>query len=294
MAITATLVKELRERTGAGMMECKKALTEADGDMDAAIEILRKKGTAKADKRADKIAAEGTIACVNDGAKAALVEVNCETDFVAKEDDFVSFANAVAVTVNEQQPDSVDALNAMTLYGGNITVEAARTGLITKIGENITVRRFSVMVAQDGEKISDYVHTGSRIAVLVHSRGGRDDLGRDIAMHIAHSKPLCINKEGVPEELVAKERTVAEAQAKESGKPANIIEKMVEGKLQKFLNEVSLMGQAFVKDPDQTIEKLLKSEKAEVLAFVRYEVGEGIEKKKDDFVAEVMAQAKGA
>lgn len=293
MAITAAMVKELRERTGAGMMECKKALTESAGEMDAAIETLRKKGAAKADKRAGKVAAEGTIACINDGSKATLVEVNCETDFVAKDENFMAFAGAVATTIAEQQPQSLEALNEMTLYGGNNTVEAGRMELITKIGENINVRRFTTLVAGAGEKISDYVHTGSRIAVLVRSRGGRDDLGRDIAMHIAHSKPLCVDKDQVPEDLIAKERSVAEAQAQESGKPANIIEKIVDGKIQKYLNEVSLLGQPFVKDPDQSIAKLLKSEQAEVLAFARFEVGEGIEKKTDDFVAEVMAQAKG-
>jgi len=294
MAITAAMVKELRERTGAGMMECKKALTESDGDMDAAIEALRKKGAAKADKRADKVAAEGTIACVNNGDTATLVEVNCETDFVAKDDNFVAFANAVAETVADQRPQTVEDLTKMALHGSDATVEAARTDLINKIGENMNVRRFVTLTAQPGEKISDYVHTGNRIAVLVHSRGGREDLGRDIAMHIAHSKPLCVDKEQVPQELVAKERAVAEAQAQESGKPANIIEKIVDGKIQKYLNEVSLLGQPFVKDQDQNIAKLLKAEQAEVLDFIRYEVGEGIEKKSEDFVAEVMAQAKGS
>jgi len=293
MAITATMVKELRERTGAGMMECKKALTETDGDMEAAIELLRTKGAAKADKRANKVAAEGTIACLNDGMNAILVEVNCETDFVAKDENFVGFANAVAATIAERQPGSVEELSAMPLHGGSGTVEAARTDLITKIGENMSIRRFAALLAKDGERVSDYVHTGNRIAVLVHTRGGRDDLGRDVAMHVAHGKPLCVDKNEVPQELIAKERVVAEAQAKESGKPANIIDKIVDGKIQKYLNEVTLLGQPFVKDPDQSIAQLLKSEGAEVLGFVRFEVGEGIEKKTEDFVAEVMAQAKG-
>jgi len=294
MAITASMVKDLRARTGAGMMECKKALTESGGDIEAAVEALRKSGAAKADKRAGRIAAEGTIAaCVSDdGTRGVVVEVNCETDFVAKDDSFKAFAQAVTETVAQEHPDSVDALRALPLRGGTGTVEEARQALIGKIGEKIDVRRFSSLEAGAQGRISAYLH-GARIGVLVAVTGGGDGLGKDIAMHIAASRPLCVSKDQVPEQTVAKEREIYAAQAEGSGKPAQIMEKMVEGRIKKYLGEITLLGQPFVKDPDTSVEKLLKDERAEVGGFIRYEVGEGLERREDDFVAEVMAQAKG-
>jgi len=295
MAITAELVKELRSRTGAGMMECKRALTEVDGDMEAAVEQLRKKGAAHADKKSGRIAAEGVIvALISDDKKTGvLVEVNCETDFVAKDENFSSYTQAIAKTILSQRPTSVDELAGMALSGSDISVEEARRDLITQIGENINVRRFHILGARSNGKLSAYVH-GNRIGVIVDSSGGRNELGKDIAMHVAASHPLYLSKQKVPEAVLAKEREIFSAQAGESGKPANIVEKIAEGKLQKYLNEVTLLGQPFVKDIEQTVAKLLKSEDAEIHDFVRFEVGEGLERRTDDFVAEVMAQAKGA
>lgn len=294
MAITASMVKELRSRTGAGMMECKNALTEADGDMDAAIEALRKKGAAKADKKAGRIAAEGVVlsALDGEGATGVLVEVNCETDFVAKDDNFQAFAEAVAATVLKARPADVEALAGLKLSGGSQTVEEARVDLINKIGEKISVRRFQILDAPDGARIGAYTH-GTRIGVLVAVEGGRDDLGKDLAMHIAASQPQFIDADEVPQESLDAEKEIFAAQARESGKPENIVEKMVQGRLQKYINEITLLGQSYVKDPDQTVAKLLKAEQARVLAFHRLEVGQGIEKREDDFVSEVMAQAQG-
>ena len=289
MAITAALVKELRERTGAGMMECKKMLTETNGDIDAAIEELRKRGAAQADKKAGRIAAEGTIVTLVDGAKAVAVEVNSETDFSAKDEFFVAFSKQVAQAILSNGPADLDALASSPVDGGQ-TVEEARQALIQKIGENITVRRFEILEAGDGEVVGAYQH-GNKISVLVRLASGSEDLAKDIAMHVAASNPVCISSEQVPAELLEKEREIFSAQAAESGKPAEIMEKMVDGRIRKYLNEVTLLGQSFVKDPDTTVEKLLKSAGAEVKQFVRYEVGEGIEKKEDDFVSEVMAQA---
>ena len=289
MAITAALVKELRERTGAGMMECKKMLTETNGDIDAAIEELRKKGAAQADKKAGRVAAEGTIVTLVEGGVGVAVEVNSETDFSAKNESFIAFANNVAAAILANQPADVEALANVEIAPGE-SVEASRQALIQEIGENITVRRFEVAQANDGEVIGAYQH-GNKISVLVRLAGGSDDLAKDIAMHIAASKPVCISADEVPADLLTKEREIFMAQAAESGKPPEIMEKMVDGRIRKYLNEVTLLGQAFVKDPDQTVEKLLKSAGAEVKQFVRYEVGEGIEKKEDDFVGEVMAQA---
>lgn len=289
MAITASLVKELRERTGAGMMECKKMLTETDGDIDAAIEELRKRGAAQADKKAGRIAAEGTIVTLVEGSTGVAVEVNSETDFSAKNDGFIAFANSVAQTVMAHKPADVEALSASTTDAGQ-TIEEARQALIQEIGENITVRRFEIVEAGDSEVIGAYQH-GNKISVLTRLSNGSEELAKDIAMHVAASKPVCVSADQVPADLLAKEREIFTAQAAESGKPAEIMEKMVEGRIRKYLNEVTLLGQAFVKDPDQTVEKLLKSAGAEVQQFVRYEVGEGIEKKEDDFVSEVMAQA---
>ena len=289
MAITAALVKELRERTGAGMMECKKMLTETDGNIEAAIEELRKRGAAQADKKAGRIAAEGTIITLTEGNKAVAVEVNSETDFSAKDEFFMAFANQVAQTVLANSPADVEALGATATAEGP-TVEEARQSLIQKIGENITVRRFEIIEAADGEVVGSYQH-GNKISVLTRLSGGSEDLAKDVAMHVAASSPVCISSDEVPAELLAKEREIFSAQAAESGKPVEIMEKMVEGRIRKYLNEVTLLGQAFVKDPDQTVEKLVKSAGAEVKQFVRYEVGEGIENKEDDFVSEVMAQA---
>ncbi len=292
MAITAALVKELRERTGAGMMECKKMLVETDGDIEAAIEKMRKSGAAKADKKAGRVAAEGTIALAksDDDKRAVLVEVNCETDFVAKGDDFKAFAADVANAALNSAVADMEALAAVELPGG-ASVEDTRRELVAKIGENITVRRFD-RVETDGV-VGAYLH-GSRIGVLVELKGGDATLAKDVAMHVAASKPECVSEEQVPAEVIEKEKEIFSAQAAESGKPAEIIEKMVNGRIAKFLKEITLVGQPFVKDPDQTVGKLLDSKGAEVVRFARLEVGEGIEKKEEDFVAEVMAQAKGA
>ncbi len=294
MAITAAQVKELRERTGLGMMECKVALLESNGDMDAAIDALRKKAGARVEKKAGRIAAEGAVGIfINpDRRLAAMVEVNSETDFVAKGDDFIGFADAVAAGVANTNPADADALAQMPLPAGKAaTVTQARTDLVAKLGENINVRRF-VRYAAGKRHIGSYLH-GRKIGVLVEIEGGDAALARDIAMHIAASRPAYVSKAEVPQQVIEKEKEVFSAQAKESGKPANIVEKMVAGRVDKFINEVTLLGQAFVKDPEVTVEKLLKSSGASVARFCRYEVGEGIEKGASDFAAEVMAQVKG-
>ncbi len=294
MAITPSMVKELRERTGAGMMECKKALDDAHGDMDLAIESLRKKGAAKADKKAGRIAAEGALGMFvsADQRLAGLAEVNCETDFVAKGEDLQMFARQVAQCAAEQNPADMDALLTLTPTGAAESLDARRRALVAKLGENINVRRF-VRYAADGDaRVSLYLH-GYRIGVLVESAGGRADLGRDLAMHVAASRPLCVSGDEVPAEVVAKEKEIYRAQAAESGKPADIVEKMISGRVSKFLNEMSLLGQPFIKNPEQTVAKLLAAEKASVNRFVRYEVGEGLEKRSEDFAAEVMSQVKG-
>lgn len=292
MAITASLVKELRERTGAGMMECKKALVETDGDIDTAIEMMRKSGAAKADKKAGRVAAEGKIeiATSGDGATVALVEVNSETDFAAKDEGFQAFAKTVAACALANEAADAEALSGMALASGE-TVEEGRKSLISVIGENITVRR-CIIIKRQGDHLGTYSH-GARIGVIVDLKGGSDEMARDIAMHIAASKPVCVKQDDVPAELVEKEKVIFAAQAAESGKPAEIIEKMMIGKVKKFLNEQSLYGQPFVKDPDQNIEKLVKSANADVISFSRLEVGEGIEKKVENFADEVAAQMKG-
>jgi elongation factor Ts len=292
MAITASLVKELRERTGAGMMECKKALTETDGDIEAAIENMRKSGQAKAAKKAGRTAADGVIVIARDGANLAMVEVNCETDFVAKDENFKSFAQAVGERVLNSDVADVEALMALPLHEGeDTTIEEARQALISKIGENMNVRRF---IRHNGVgTLATYSH-GVRIGVMIDITGGDEDLGRDLAMHIAASNPVCVDEEQVPAELLQKEREITEAQARDSGKPDNIIEKMIEGRMRKYLGEITLVGQPFVKDPDTKVGKLLKDAGATVNAFTRFEVGEGIEKKVEDFRDEVMAQAKAA
>jgi len=294
MAITASMVKELRERTSAGMMECKKALTETDGDMEAAVQLLRTSGAAKADKKAGRVAAEGVVSIyISDDKKlGVIVEVNSETDFVAKGDDFKKFADDIAKLVATSNPAGMDELYASKLPSGE-TVDEARRALIAKLGENITVRRFERIEAEGDAEVSSYQH-GTKIGVLVKSSGGNASLGKDIAMHIAALKPICVTPEQVPSEAVEKEKEVFSAQAAESGKPAEIIEKMITGRINKFLNEVALHGQDFVKDPSMSVGKLLKTENATVVHFTRVEVGEGIEKKVEDFAAEVAAQAKGA
>jgi elongation factor Ts len=284
------MVKELRERTGAGMMECKKALVEADGDLDLAAENMRKAGLAKADKKAGRVAAEGAVqvAVADDQKRAAIVEINSETDFVASSEDFRRFASRVADIALSETPADLDALLATDFDGGS--VEEARRALIAKVGENISVRRFAVVESDD--RIGSYVH-GSRIGVLVAMRGADADLAKDIAMHIAASKPQHVSGDDIPADVLAKEKEILSEQAKTEGKPENIIEKMVVGRLQKFIGEITLLGQPFIKDPDMSVERLLEDKSAEVASFIRFEVGEGIEKKADDFVAEVMAQVRG-
>ena len=295
MAITAALVKELRERTGSGMMECKKALVETDGDIDAAIEALRKSGSAKADKKAGRTAAEGSILVQKsgDGNTLLILEVNSETDFVAKDASFVEFANAVANRIVTSKPSSVEELNAMPLADGDSsTVEEARSALVAKIGENVSVRRFELIDAS-GKTAASYLH-GVRIGVLVEMQGGNTDLAKDIAMHVAATNPACVSEADVPQEMIDKEKDIFSAQAAESGKPDEIIEKMVSGRIKKYLREITLLGQPFVKDPDTTIEDLLKTNNASVSRFIRFELGEGIEKKVDNFADEVMAQVQGS
>ena len=293
MQITAAMVKELRERTGSGMMECKKALQEANGDIDTAIENMRKSGLAKADKKAGRVAAEGRIAIKisADGKTAVILEVNCETDFVSGGDDFTSFVNEVAGVALENRPATVEALLELAIDAEQ-SVEDKRKAMVSKIGENIQVRRFEIMNAGAGA-FGSYLH-GTRIGVLLAVENGNDELIKDIAMHIAASRPTCVTEDQVPAELLAKEREILIAQAQDSGKPQDIIEKMVDGRIRKYLAEITLVGQPFVKDPDKTVGALLKDEGATVTGFVRYEVGEGIEKKKENFADEVMAQVKAS
>jgi len=290
MSITAQQVKELRERTGAGMMECKKALQETAGDIEAAIEHMRKTGVAKAAKKAARTAAEGIIVIklTADKKQALIIEINCETDFVGRDESFKAFANAVAEAALAKQTANVDAINNLQLDGE--TVETTRQALIAKLGENIQLRR-AALINSDG-LIGSYIH-GGRIGVVVAINQAKDELGKDLAMHIAASNPQSLKPEDVPESAVSAEKEIFIAQAKESGKPDSIIEKMVQGRIKKFLNESSLTGQPFVKDPGKTVGELLKENNADVTEFVRFEVGEGIEKETQDFAQEVMAQAKG-
>jgi elongation factor Ts len=294
--VTASMVMDLRSRTGLPMMDCKKALQETGGDSGKAEELLRIRSGAKASKAADRIAAEGVIGAflASDSKTGAMVELNCETDFVARNTDFVAFARRLAQIVAEKQPADVAALSALALDGG--TVESARQALVQKIGENMSVRRF-VRLATPG-KLAQYLHGGGRIGVTVAYEGGDEQTGKDIAMHVAASvaqlRPICVSRDQVPKDLIERERAIYTAQAAETGKPADIVAKMVEGKINKFLSEVTLLGQPFVKDTDQSVEKYLKSKGAKVTAFELYVVGEGIDRKKDDFAAEVAAMAKSA
>ena len=292
--VTASMVMDLRSRTGLGMMECKKALTEAGGDMAKAEELLRIKSGARASKAAERIAAEGVIGAhlAGDGKTGAMVEVNCETDFVARNADFVALARKLAQLVTEKNPADVAALSALALDSGS--VESARQALVQKIGENMSIRRF-VRLATAG-KLAQYLHGGGRIGVMVSYDGGDEQTGKDIAMHvaasIAHRRPIAVSRDQVPKDLIERERAIYTAQAAETGKSEEIVRKMVEGKVNKFLSEVTLLGQPFVKDPDQSVEKYLKSKGAKVAGFELYVVGEGIERKKDDFAAEVAAMAR--
>jgi elongation factor Ts len=291
MNISADSVKQLRERTGAGMMECKKALVETNGDLDAAAELMRKQGLAKADKKATRVAAEGVIVIEKaaDARTAAMIEVNCETDFVAREQDFRDFAQKVAALALRAGVSSVDSLLQSKLETGE-TVDERRRALVAKIGENISVRRLSLRT--DGP-LGAYVH-GTRIGAVVTLKGGNEALARDLAMHVAASNPRFLSASSVPEDVVSKEREILTEQARGEGKPPEIVAKMVEGRLRKSLGEITLTGQPFVKDPDMTVEKLLKNANASVESFERFEVGAGIEKRQEDFVAEVMAQVKGS
>ncbi|HUW29858.1 MAG TPA: translation elongation factor Ts [Sulfuriferula sp.] len=287
--ITASMVKELRERTGLGMMECKKALTETSGDMGAAEDLLRIKSGAKASKAAGRLAAEGVIGSYisADGKTGALVEINCETDFVAKNEDFLAFAKAVAQLAAQSGTTDVDALSAMPMPAGG-SVQDVHQALIMKLGENLSMRRVAYYATAG--RLAVYLH-GSRIGVMV-DLDGDEALGKDIAMHIAASKPICVSRDQVAPELLDKEREIYTAQAADSGKPADIVAKMVEGRISKYLAEVTLLGQPFVKNPDQTVEKLLAEKKAKVNGFTMFVVGEGIEKKVVDYAAEVAAAAK--
>ncbi|MBD3754174.1 MAG: elongation factor Ts [Gammaproteobacteria bacterium] len=292
MSITAGMVKELRETTGAGMMDCKKALAETNGDMEAAIEFLRKKGMAGADKKAGRVAAEGVIAIAvsDDKKKAAIAEVNCETDFVAKGDEFKDFANEVAQIALKTGSTDIEALYGETMANGK-TIDERRRELIAKIGENMAVRRLE-LVETNGQ-IGQYQH-GEKIGVVVDMTGGDESLSRDVAMHIAALKPTAVSADNVDQEVIEKERRFQIEQAQESGKPMEIIEKMIEGRMRKFLQEITLVGQSFVKNPDVTIEKLLKDNNASVAKFIRLEVGEGIEIEETNFADEVAAAAKAA
>lgn len=293
MSISAAQVKELRERTGLGMMECKQALTEAGGDMQAAADLLRKKAGAKVEKRAGRSATEGVIGLSLSGDRklSAIAEVNCETDFVAKGDNFSAFANAVAAAVAAHDPRDVESLYNTTIGAGGESVAQAREALVSKQGENVGVRRFVRYVAGEGH-IGAYVHTTRKIGVLVELAGGDETLAKDIAMHVAASRPEYLSPEQVPAAAIEREKQIYAEQASASGKPKEIVEKMVSGRINKYVNEITLLGQAFVKDPDLTVDKLLKRAGARVIRFDRYEVGEGVDKKKDDFAAEVMAQVK--
>ena len=290
MAITAALVKELRERTGAGMMDCKKALMETSADLEAAIDLMRASGAANAAKKSGRVASEGLVNLTvsDDNKNAVILEVNSETDFVTKGSAFIDFVDALGSLALKNKPESLEVFLSQTLGSGE-TVDEARQGIIAKIGENISVRRLQIVTTENGV-LGAYKH-GERIAVLAVLSGADGELAKDIAMHVAASKPECVSEDQLSSELVEREKAIFIEQAKESGKPDNIIEKMIIGRMKKFVNEVTLYGQSFVKDPDTTVGALVKSKGAEVESFIRYEVGEGMEKKEDNFVEEVMAHA---
>ena len=289
MSISASMVKELRERTGAGMMECKKALVDSDGNLDSAIELLRTKGQAKAEKKAKRIAAEGRIIIKSDTEHTVILEINSETDFVANDSNFINYAESVAVAILENDIVDLESLSKIDLTTGT-NIENARTQLISKIGENISIRRFDKIKQCDNMGV--YTH-GARIGAVVAITGGDEETSKDVAMHVAASNPICIDNKGVPEEMVSREERIFREQAASSGKPPEIIDKMIQGRMKKFFKEVTLLGQPFIKNPDMTVNELLKESKAEIISFKRYEVGEGIEKKEENFADEVMAQIKG-
>ncbi len=291
MSVTAAMVKELRERTGSGMMECKKALVASNGDIEVAIEEMRKSGAAKAAKKSSRIAAEGVVKIVssNDNKNITMVEINSETDFVAKDDGFLAFADTVANAASALGNENVEELMASDVNGESL--ETVRTALIAKIGENIQVRRIKQLTAEQGA-FGHYIH-GVKIGVVVNVTTDNAELAKDIAMHVAAVNPEFISEKDVPADYVAKEKEILIAQVADSGKPPEIIEKMIGGRLRKYLAGITLYGQPFVKNPDMTVEKLLKSENADVVTFSRMEVGDGIEKKEDNFAEEVMAQARG-
>ena len=292
MAITAALVKDLRERTGAGMMDCKKALNETNGDMEAAIDLMRASGAAKAAKKSGRVAAEGLVKVnISDDKKTAtILEVNSETDFVTKGDDFIESVNTLGALALKTTPKNIDDFLTQTLDNGD-SLEKAREDIVAKVGENVSIRRVETITIDSGV-IGAYKH-GERIAVVSVLEGGDEALAKDIAMHVAATRPECVSEEQLDPELLEREKAIFVEQARESGKPDNIIEKMIGGRMKKFVNEVTLYGQAFVKDPDTTVGALAKSNNAEVISFVRYEVGEGIEKKEENFADEVAAQMKG-
>jgi len=289
MAISAKDVMGLRQRTGLGMMDCKKALTETDGDIERAVELLRQIGAASAERKAGRIAAEGVIDQLVDeeGRRGVVVEVNCETDFVAKDESFRQFVRAVAQSVLEYDPDNLESLSQMTLGDG--TIETARQKLIGQVGENVSIRRFERIIEENG-LIAGYLH-GTRIGVLVSVEGQKTGLARDVAMHVAASKPLCVSEDQMPADVLEREKSIFLAQARDSGKPDDIIQRMVDGKIKKYLNENTLLGQVYVKDPDISVGQLLDTAKVRVNQMARFEVGEGLEKRQTDFVSEVMAQA---
>jgi len=289
MSIKASMVKELRDRTGAGMMECKKSLLEVNGDIDAAIELLRTSGQAKAEKKASRIAAEGRIAIANNFSDAVLIEVNSETDFVAKDRNFIDFTNSIADLLLSTNLTELDKLNESEVSNGK-TVEDVRTDLIAKVGENISIRRFNQI--KGSENLGFYSH-GSRIGAIVSLKGGDKELAKDIAMHVAASNPVCIDEKDVPEDIIDREKRIYTEQALSSGKPPEIAEKMVNGRVKKFFKEITLLGQPFIKDPDKSIQDLLQNTNAVVIDFFRFEVGEGIEKEEENFADEVMKQIKG-
>ena len=292
MAISAKMVKELREKTGAGMMDCKKALTETDGDMEKAVDFLREKGIAKAAKKADRVAAEGLSQAVVEGNKAVLVEVNSETDFVSKNENFINMVDQVAKHILKQQPANVEEALTQSFDGDADTLNDFINNQIAKIGEKISLRRFEVVEAAEGEVFGAYIHMGGRIGVLTVLNGSDDQVAKDVAMHVAALNPKYVRREEVDEDVVNAEREVLKQQALNEGKPEKIVEKMVEGRLGKFFEEVCLNEQAFVKDGDQKVGKYVASKGGEVKTFYRYEVGEGMEKREENFADEVMSQVK--
>ncbi|TMW73235.1 translation elongation factor Ts [Alteribacter natronophilus] len=292
MAISAKMVKELREKTGAGMMDCKKALTETDGDMDKAVDFLREKGIAKAAKKADRVAAEGLTAVKSDGNTGVIVEINSETDFVAKNENFQNLVSAIADHILQNKPADVEEALGQSFEGSDGTLQNFINDQIAKIGEKISLRRFEVAEKTDSQSFGEYLHMGGRIGVLTVVEGADEETAKDVAMHVAAINPRYVGRDSVSEEEVNREREVLKQQALNEGKPENIVEKMVEGRLGKFFEEICLNEQAFVKDTDQKVGKYVESKGGKVVSFARFEVGEGMEKREDNFAEEVMSQVK--